>query len=260
MTDQKANAENGGAGTEAVWDQLINKPSSTESSAEPDGAAPTQATARQEGPVGTGAPDPETRLLHGQGESGELLPSDADDMGDMMDAAELKLDDVQRTVRSIQQTITSRLESDAYKDQIIERLHQELQGYKEDLSKKQIKPIIMDLIQFMDNIRKLTDYYRKRGIFGNDPEKLLKLLIHIPADLEDICGRNGVFPFQCDSDTFDPSRQRILKRIATTDKVKDKSVAKSLRPGYEWDGQIIRPEMVAVYVCKANDEPGERNE
>ena len=47
---------------------------------------------------------------------------------------------------------------------------------------------------------------------------------------------------------IDSSRQRILNKIETDDPEKDKTVAERLRPGYEWDGKIIRPEMVSAYI------------
>ncbi len=34
----------------------------------------------------------------------------------------------------------------------------------------------------------------------------------------------------------------------TADKAKDKMIAERLFPGYEWDGRVIRPEMVNVYL------------
>jgi molecular chaperone GrpE len=41
-----------------------------------------------------------------------------------------------------------------------------------------------------------------------------------------------------------------LKRIETSDPVEDRKVAESLKPGYEWDGKVIRPEIVAVFLYK----------
>ena len=56
-----------------------------------------------------------------------------------------------------------------------------------------------------------------------------------------------------DGNLFDARRQRVLKKIETSDIAKDKTVAESLRPGYEWDGQILRPEIVAVYVYQGGE-------
>ncbi len=68
--------------------------------------------------------------------------------------------------------------------------------------------------------------------------------------MEDIFYRQGVNSYICDTHMFDATRQKILKTIETSDKSKDKTIAESLRSGYEWEGKIIRPEMVAVYIYK----------
>ncbi|MDM8539144.1 nucleotide exchange factor GrpE, partial [Desulfobacterales bacterium HSG17] len=98
-----------------------------------------------------------------------------------------------------------------------------------------------------DSIRKLSQFYNAQNPSKNDPEKLLNLLKNIPSDLEDICSRQGITPFIGEGIDFDPTRQRVLKKIETQEKEKDKKVAESIHPGYEWDGDMIRPEMVAVY-------------
>lgn len=169
------------------------------------------------------------------------------------DAAESmaqKLEVIQEQMHYLQGEFQTKVKVDAQKDKIIDNLHQELQEYKGDIQKKLLQSMIMDIIQIIDNIRKLTSHYASKDPSENDPEKLLKLLESIPSDLEDIFLWQGIKPFTCNSDTFDPARQRVLKKLETGDKEKDKSVAESIRPGYEWDGKVIRPEMVAAYIYK----------
>jgi len=251
MANDSANDDNANAVPDAVWDELINKPASPE---------PQNTSSK----LMTDADVTEMTTQEGGTSSDDFTDTHDDAFaelsGGVMDTVELKIDEALNQIQKIKKNLESRSQQENYKDTIIERLHQELQQYKDDILKKQIRPIIMDLIQFMDNIRKLTDFYKTKGLFDQDPEKLLKFLIHIPADLEDICGRNGVFSFQCDQPVFSPTRQRILKRIVTHEPTKDKVVAKSIRPGYEWDGEVIRPEMVAIYVYKEADSPGEIDE
>ncbi|MDO9264348.1 MAG: nucleotide exchange factor GrpE, partial [Desulfosalsimonadaceae bacterium] len=87
--------------------------------------------------------------------------------------------------------------------------------------------------------------------------KLLKYIEHIAGDLEDMFSWEGVVPFTCDGDAIDPARQRVLSKIKTDDPEKDKTIAERLRPGYEWDGKIIRPEMVSVYIYQTNSPSGD---
>ena len=83
---------------------------------------------------------------------------------------------------------------------------------------------------------------------------MFRYLEAIPSDLEDIFYWQGVKPYSNREGIFDPAKQRAMKKIATDDLSKDKTIAKSLRPGYEWEGKVIRQEMVAVYVYQDEKE------
>lgn len=171
-------------------------------------------------------------------------------MDEVSESMMQKLNAVSEQMNCLQSEFKTKLKTDAQKDKIIDNLHKELQEYKSDIQKKLLQSMIMDIIQIMDNIRKLTSHYASVDPSENDPEKILKILESIPSDLEDIFLWQGIKPFSCNSDTFDPSRQRVLKKLETHDLSKDKTVAESVRPGYEWDDKVIRPEMVAAYIYK----------
>ncbi len=172
----------------------------------------------------------------------------------------LQLAGIVQQLDLLHEEFQNKLKLDAHKNKIIDNLHQDLQDYKDDFLKKYLKSIIMDVIQIIDNIRKLAAHYSSRELVANDLPKLLRLLESIPSDLEDLFYRHGVKPFSCEGNIFDPTRQRVLKTLKTPDASKDKTVAESLRPGYEWDGKVIRPEMVAacIYEDQKTEKGGER--
>jgi molecular chaperone GrpE (heat shock protein) len=150
------------------------------------------------------------------------------------------------------QEFQSKLKYDAHKERIIDNLHAELQEYKNDLVKKHLLSVMLDVIKIIDDIRKWIQHYRSQEPDQRDPLKLFKYLESIPSDLEDIFYWQGVKPFTCAAKEFDPVRQRAVKRIDTQDRDQDKLVAESVRCGYEWEGKVIRPEMVATYQYKEN--------
>jgi len=152
----------------------------------------------------------------------------------------------------LHQDFESRLKYDTHKNKIIDNLHKDLQDYKNDFLKKYLKSVIMDVIQIIDNIRKLANHYKGRTLSEDDALKLAELLESIPSDLEDLFYRHGVKPFICEGESFDPTRQRVLKTVDTADESKDKSVAERIRPGYEMDGKVIRPEMITAYIFKTD--------
>jgi molecular chaperone GrpE len=218
----------------------------------PDMSAPESGLASapesKSGPGPTLEPEPafvpEAEPL--EDDPGFLIAGEDDD--EILDPIQIKLDEIHEGVEGLRRDFEFKLKNDAQKNKIIDGLHTELQAYKNDIVKSHLRALVMDVIQFIDNTRKLTQHYATRDPADVDPTKLLNLLDGIPSELEDLLNRQGVAPFTCEDAAFDPSRQRAMKRIPTPEAGQDKTVAERLHPGYEWDGQIIRPEMVMVHV------------
>jgi molecular chaperone GrpE (heat shock protein) len=220
--------------SDAVWDQYLNQPA-PETIEEPDSAQPFK-----DGDKSTG--------LRYEGIAPPDIGKGLDERGDILHPLHLKIDEIQNQMQQILQEFQRKLKYDEHKNKIIDTLHQELQTYRGDVIKKYFKTFIIDIIQFIDSIKKMSEYYMTQDKSMVDPKKLLDVLNNIPLDLEDICSRQGVFSFSSETNVFDGTRQRALKRVETFEPEKDKTIAERIRPGYEWDDQIIRPEMVAVYV------------
>ncbi len=161
-----------------------------------------------------------------------------------------KLDSIEQKLDLLSNEFQDKLKTDTIKEKIIDSLHQELQEYKKDIFKKQFRAMILDLVNVVDDLRRLANHYKQKPPGEEDFSKLLQLFETIPEDLEDIFKNHGINPFTCSGDAFDPKRQKVLKKIETQDKASDKTIAKSLRPGYEWDDWVIRPEMVEACVYK----------
>jgi molecular chaperone GrpE (heat shock protein) len=83
-------------------------------------------------------------------------------------------------------------------------------------------------------------------------DKFLTFLESTASDLEDLFLWEGISPFSCEGNLLDPARQRILNKFPTDDPAKDKIIAERVRPGYEYNGKIVRPEMVSVFVYQNN--------
>jgi molecular chaperone GrpE (heat shock protein) len=164
---------------------------------------------------------------------------------------ESRIDNIAVQLAQIQNEFKEQQQHVRIKDEIIDNLYKDLQEFKNETVKKHYQSTIMDIIKIIDDIRRLTNYYHSEKPSESDPAKLLKHLEGIPSDLEDLLYWQEVKPFTCSGQKFDPRRQRVLKKIETPEKSKDKTVAESLLPGYEWEGRIIRPEMVTVYLYTA---------
>jgi molecular chaperone GrpE len=158
-----------------------------------------------------------------------------------------KLEVVQHQLRRLHEAFEAKLKYDAHKEKIIDQLHEELQEYRKDILRQHQHSFVTDVIKIIDDIRKLTSHYQSIDPGEWSPVKLLEHLEQIPSDLEDLFLVRGIVPFRQATPTFDPARQRIAKKVPTADPLQDKCVASSLRPGYEDQGRVIRPELVAVY-------------
>ncbi|MEZ4551482.1 MAG: nucleotide exchange factor GrpE [Desulfobacterales bacterium] len=163
--------------------------------------------------------------------------------------------DIKSQLTDLARSFESKLKYDEHKNKIIDDLHSSLQDYRDGLVKKYLHRIITDIIKVVDDMRKFVAHYQNNSQTDAPPdeksEKLLKYIENIASDLEDLFSWEGVVPFNCDGDMFDPARQRILKKVETDDPEKDKTIAQRLRPGYEWDGKVIRPEMVSAYTYQS---------
>jgi molecular chaperone GrpE len=166
----------------------------------------------------------------------------------------LKLDRIEEQLNALQIDFQSKIKYDEHKEKIIDNLHSELQAYKNDLIKKLLQPMIMDVIHTIDDVNKLINHYQEPSQTDLDPQKLLKLMESIPDDLEHLLYRQGVETFQCSETEFNPNRQRAIKTKPTSEPDKDKTIVQSLRNGYEWEGKVLRPEMVEVYVFKPDED------
>jgi len=195
--------------------------------------------------------DSEQRDLDTAETLGEILPEEVQDsVVAQTEAAALdhELAMINTRLAELKDEFIGKLKYDAHKDKVIDKLHQELQEYKQDIVKKHILSIVLDVVKVADDIRKWLTYFRSLEVSQRDPVKLFRYLEAIPSDLEDIFYWQGVKPYSSKDDVFNPAKQRAIKKIHTDDPSKDKTIAKSLRPGYEWDDKVIRQEMVAVYV------------
>jgi molecular chaperone GrpE len=147
------------------------------------------------------------------------------------------------------QTVFDReVRAEATRERIVDRLHAELQEYKQDLLLKVQRPIFIDLIQLHDDIGKITEAQA-----GDEPvsaDTVRGILQSVRTAIEDTLYRQGVEPFQNEGDGFDPRRQRSVTTVPTRELERNKSVAARLRSGFQAGDKLVRPEIVSVYTFK----------
>jgi len=164
--------------------------------------------------------------------------------------------EINSKIDKLHEEFQHKIKYDSHKNRIIDELHREVQSYRSNLERTFLKPMVMNIIRAVDGIRKLSQYHHS-NLDKLDVQKLLKQFDDIPHEFEDLLYTYGIEPFTCDEEIFNPKRQKVIKTFEVSDILLDKKVKDRIRPGYEWDENMIRPEMVTVYIYKASGEAEE---
>jgi molecular chaperone GrpE len=152
-----------------------------------------------------------------------------------------------RKLDALQALFEREIRAEATREKVVDRLHAELQEYKQDLILKLLRPIFVDLIQLHDDIGKMIDAQADRdGELGRP----LDAMRGVQQGIEDILYRQGVEPFVAESAAFDPRRQRAVATVPTDDPTANKTVAGRHRKGFQAGDKVIRPEIVSVYALR----------
>ena len=159
---------------------------------------------------------------------------------------------LQESADKLHADFQSKLKYDGHKDKIIDTLHAELQGYKSGLIEKLVRPIIMDVIEVIDDTRKLLRDIKLKGE-GENPVFLNKIAESVPFDLEDLLYKHGIELVISDNSTFNPTLQKAVKVVPTDQPELDKTICERLKNGYELEGKLIRHEVVTVYQFQKRD-------
>ncbi len=203
-------------------------------------------------------PSPAGEPSEHAGNQGTAAPRQTD-MPDIIPYILDEIKGISRRMEELTAHFEGKIKYDEHKNRIIDDLHDQLQDFRDGIIKKHLLSMITDIIKIIDDTRKFKYHYENEVQSENAAVILLDFMDQIISDLEDLFTFQGVYPFTSPSNTFDSARQRIIKKIPTEIPENNRLVSESLRPGYEWEGKVIRPEMVSVYVYNdsSNDKAGE---
>jgi molecular chaperone GrpE len=151
-------------------------------------------------------------------------------------------------MNDLRQDFDTKVKYDESKERLISSLHKELQIYRDDLHFRVLRPIFLDLITMHDDLSAfIENMYSEEPIV---PEHIAHGIETFLEVIEEILHRNGVEAFSVELETFLPSRQRNLRVITTDNQLKDKHIARRVRKGFEYEGKLLRPEIVETYKYK----------
>lgn len=138
--------------------------------------------------------------------------------------------------------------AEATREKIVDRLHAELQDYKQDLVLSLLKPVFLDLIQLHDDVGKMA--VDPKGAADSEAPAVADLLANVQQGIEDILYRQGVESFRSDQEEFDARRQRAITTVPTEDPALARRIAGRHRRGFAAGEKVIRPEVVSVFALR----------
>ncbi len=95
-----------------------------------------------------------------------------------------------------------------------------------------------------DDFGKLIESLSHNGV---DSSQTLDNLRSFQETIDDILRRNGAESYSLEEDSYTPVKQRVLQVIETNDPAQDKKIARRIRRGFEYEGRVLRPELIAMY-------------
>jgi molecular chaperone GrpE len=138
---------------------------------------------------------------------------------------------------------------DRFREEQVDRLHAELQTYKNDLVSKQTRQLIQGIVRLHDDLGKSVTALRQKSPEELTPETLFRQLADFQDDIELLLGQHGVERFEILGEEFDPRRQTAARTVPTEEPERVGRIAERVRPGFEQGEATLQKERVAVYVA-----------
>ena len=159
------------------------------------------------------------------------------------------MDHLMTKMEKLSTAFEQKIRYDQHKDEMINKLHSELQGYKEDLVLQLLRPVITDIVLIIENHKRwVQGLYQRHEAGSLEIEKLLQQIKELPAEWSEVLNRQAVESFTSELDaSFNGKTQKVLKTIAIDDATKDRTIARLISPGYRWRDKILRQEQVEVF-------------
>lgn len=176
------------------------------------------------------------------------------------EAAEISLHTLGSAIERLETAVTvgvsevlsvfrDKLAFDRFKEDQINRQHEELQAYRTGLVHRASRQILQGVIRLHDDFGKVAAVLRRKPAEELTPQKLFQHLEGFQDDIELLLIQYGVEKFEVHGVEFDPRRQTALRTVPTEDPSRVGLVAERLRPGFQQGEVILQKQRVAVYAA-----------
>ncbi len=142
-----------------------------------------------------------------------------------------------------------KLAYDQTKQQQVDRLHAELQAFRDERAGKPVRDILLGIVRLHDGVDKTIAALNPKPAEELTPERWQRAFADLQDDIELLLGQQGVEPFEEVGEAFDPRRQMVARSVPTVELDRVGTIAEHLRPGFSQGETLLQKERVAVYVA-----------
>lgn len=137
------------------------------------------------------------------------------------------------------------------KDGLIDKLHSELEYYKEDVASRYIEQVMKGIIK----VRKDMINRMKSDSWGEiSLDRLKDEYLYVLEDLSDLLEQQNIDIYKSEAGTVFDASIHQAKVETTKDNNLDKQIKESISDGYRKGNRVIIPERVIVYQYKESEE------
>lgn len=169
----------------------------------------------------------------------------------------ITMEALMQKLEQLDDKFTEKIETDEYKNQLFDKLHQQLRMYQEDVIATAINPIIMEVIQLLDGLKAQRQRFPEEATPENY-NRLIEKFDGVIEDVEDLLEGLDVDIYSIEGNHPDPKRQKIIKTVPTDEKNLNNLIAKKISDGYIRQNHIIKYEKISVYKYQEDKEDGNK--
>ena len=175
----------------------------------------------------------------------EMTPEEFLEEGKVTEEIE-KLEEILGSIEKLETLFINKIQVDQHKNQLFDKLHEELKGYQDDIVWNMVNPIILEVIGVLERVKKEYERIPKEPTKENY-ERLIRKYGEVQEELEDILYSQDVEEYTIDGNIPDPKRQKIVKTTPTQKKELDNTVEKKLSAGFIRKNRIIKVERISLF-------------
>ena len=164
----------------------------------------------------------------------------------------IEITNIDKKIDNLNKLFLRKIQSVEFEKETTDKLHKELQVYKNDMYFQFVKPFIMDLINIRESMRKGLENFSEKT-----EEEKLKFFESYIEEIQIILENNDIEIYQTDKEenrNLDMKKQKIMKKIVTSDETLHGKIYNISSNGYMYKEKVISPEKVEVYVYKKSEE------